>query len=191
MKKIPVGILGATGMVGQRLISLLEEHPWFEITVLAASVNSAGKLYKDAVSEKWRIDGSLPKKIENRRVKAVEEDRKEMVGEVHMVFCALDMDKEKIRVIENEYASRNVAVVSNNSAHRWTEDVPMIIPEVNPKHLELIDVQRKERKWKRGCIVVKPNCSIQSYVAVLTALQEFKPQRIHVISLQAISGAGK
>lgn len=191
MKKLRVGILGATGMVGQRFITLLSEHPWFEVVVVAASPASKGKKYLDAVDSRWKMDAPMPERVKDLIVKAVEEDTRDITGEVDFVFSALDLDKEKIREIENKFASLNVPVVSNNSAHRWTEDIPMIMPEVNSHHLKLIEVQRKNRGWQKGFIAVKPNCSIQSYVAILTALRHFKALKVSVVSLQAISGAGK
>jgi aspartate-semialdehyde dehydrogenase len=194
MKKInkyKVGILGATGMVGQRFISLLEKHPWFNVVVLAASPRSKGKLYKDAVKLRWKIDAPIPKRIANLKVKSVTDDIREIAKEVDFVFCALDLDKEAIKQLEEAYAGAGIPVVSNNSAHRWTEDVPMIMPEINPDHVKLIDTQRKKRGWKKGLIAVKPNCSIQSYVSILTALKDFEPLQVSVTSLQAISGAGK
>ncbi len=191
MKKIKVGVLGATGMVGQRFITLLAAHPWFDIVSLVASPSSAGKTYEEAVSGKWRIDQAIPESVKTINVQAVEDDLATIANTVELVFSALDMDKEKIKEIEIAYAAKDVVVVSNNSAHRWTADVPVIMPEVNPDHIVLIDSQRKKRGWKKGCIVVKPNCSIQSYVTILTALKTFQPQQVHVTSLQAISGAGK
>ena len=191
MKKLKVGILGATGMVGQRFITLLSDHPWFETVVVAASPVSRGKNYMDAVSNRWKMSQPIPKKVQNLRVFAVEEDMEKIANQVDFVFSALDLDKEKIREIENRYAWNEIPVVSNNSAHRWTEDIPMIIPEVNSGHIKLIDIQRKNHDWKRGFVAVKPNCSIQSYVAILTVLKRFKPLKVSVVSLQAISGAGK
>lgn len=189
--KLKVGILGATGMVGQRFITLLENHPWFQVTSIAASPQSAGKTYYEAVKEKWRLNADIPKSIKKLILKSVEEDFKKIAQEVDFVFCALDLDKERIKKIETQYADIDVPVISNNSAHRWTEDIPMIIPEVNPDHLKLIDIQRKKRGWKKGLVATKPNCSIQSYVMILTALKAFKPSQVHVTSLQSISGAGK
>lgn len=191
MKKIRVGILGATGMVGQRFVTLLAKHPWFEINVLAASPQSAGQTYEKAVQSRWLMDQFLPDSLKKIEIKAVIDDFSKISKEVDMVFSALDLDKEIICEIEEKYASAGVTVISNNSAHRWTEDVPMIIPEVNPDHLELINKQRKNRHWTTGLIAVKPNCSIQSYTIILTALKKFKPLKIMVSSLQAISGAGK
>jgi aspartate-semialdehyde dehydrogenase len=190
-KKISVGILGATGMVGQRFITLLDKHPWFDVVVVAASSNSAGKTYAAAVAGRWFHNQVIPEQIKHLVILDVEKDKNEIVTECQMVFSALNMDKEKIREVENNYAAAGIAVVSNNSAHRWTEDVPMIIPEVNPKHVKLIDIQRKNRGWNKGLIVVKPNCSIQSYVPALDALKEFKPRKVVVSTYQAISGAGK
>lgn len=184
-------VLGATGMVGQRFISLLDNHPWFRVTIVAASPRSAGKTYKEAISGRWSIQNPMPENIGELVVLAVEDDLEKIAQSVDVVFCALDMDKSDIRRIEEAYAQKGIAVISNNSAHRWTEDVPMIMPEINPDHASLLDVQRKNRGWTTGLIAVKPNCSIQSYVSVLTALAEFRPVDIHVTSLQAISGAGK
>lgn len=189
-KKIRVGILGATGFVGQRFVSLLEHHPWFEITVLAASMRSAGKKYGDCMKGKWYMNSPLPKKIANIVVSPVD-DIKFVSSQVDFVFSALNMDKEEIKKLEAAYADAEIPVVSNNSAHRWTSDVPMIIPEVNPGHVALIDFQRKKSGRVRGFIAVKPNCSIQSYVAILQALKKFKPYEVMVTSMQAISGAGK
>lgn len=190
-KKLRVGILGATGMVGQRFITLLETHPWFDVVCVAASSHSAGKSYEMAVRDKWKLREELPEKIAQLSVRSVEDDFEKIVKEVDFVFCALDMEKEKIKKLEMRYAAAGIPVVSNNSAHRWTEDVPMIIPEVNPQHVELIDIQKKKRGWKKGFIAVKPNCSIQSYVVILTALQKFQPVAAEIVNLQAISGAGK
>lgn len=189
--EIKVGILGATGMVGQQFVKLLANHPWFKVVCVAASPQSAGKSYEEAVFGRWKLESDIPDNIKKLIVRTVEEDVVNIVRDVDLVFCALDMEKDKIKRIEEEYASRGVAVISNNSAHRWTIDVPMIIPEVNPQHVELINIQRQNRGWKSGLIAVKPNCSIQSYVIILTTLKKFNPQKVQVISLQAISGAGK
>ena len=191
MNKIRVGILGATGMVGQRFVTLLANHPWFEIVALAASPNSAGKTYREAVGTRWSMENDIPKNVAEIVVRDVRADIDKISDAVAVVFCALDLDKDVIQQIEIAYADRGVAVVSNNSAHRWTEDVPMIIPEVNPEHTALIDIQRKKRGWDTGLIAVKPNCYIQSYVSILSALKEFRPKEVSVTSLQAISGAGK
>lgn len=194
-QKLKVGILGATGMVGQRFVTLLENHPWFEVAVLAASSQSAGKTYEEAVAGRWAINNLRSfddqNKVGNFKVKSVEKDLKEIVKEVDLVFSAIDADKEKIKEIEECYATAGAAVVSNNSAHRWTEDVPMIMPELNAHHLSLIDTQRKNRDWRKGLLVVKPNCSLQSYLPVVYALKEFGPNQVSVTTLQAISGAGK
>ena len=191
MKKLKVGILGATGMVGQRFIQLLESHPWFEIAVVAASLQSAGKRYENAVLGRWKMEIPIPERVKKLKVKSVEGDMKSIAQQVDFVFSCLDMDKEDIKRTEEAYASINVPVVSNNSAHRWTKDVPMIMPEINPDHLKLIGLQRKNRGWGKGFIAVKPNCSIQSFVSILTALRRFKPTKVQVVSMQAISGAGK
>ncbi len=189
--KIPVGILGATGMVGQRFITLLNNHPWFEVVCLAASPKSAGKKYKDAVLGRWMMKEPIPATVAGLVVQAVEADMDKIAGDVSLVFSALDMDKEKIQEVENNFAKKGIGVVSNNSAHRWTKDVPMIMPEINPDHLKLIKVQQKNRGWKKGFIVVKPNCSIQSYVPLITPLLKFQPKKVVVTTLQAVSGAGK
>lgn len=191
MKKIPVGILGATGMVGQRFLLLLQDHPWFEVVCLAASPKSAGKKYKDAVVGRWMMEEKIPQNIASLIVQAAEDDMDKIADEVSLVFSALDMEKDKIKEIENGFAKRGVVVVSNNSAHRWTPDVPMIMPEINPDHLKLIRVQQKNRGWGKGFIVVKPNCSIQSYVPLLTPLLKFQPKKVVVTTLQAVSGAGR
>ena len=189
--KLKVGILGATGMVGQRFVSLLDRKPWFQTVVLAASPRSAGKTYEQAVEGRWVMESNIPNSVRNIVVRDVEKDIDKISKEVALVFSALDMDKEKIKQIEEGYASKNVAVVSNNSAHRWTEDVPMLMPEVNPEHIKLIDLQRKNRGWKKGLIAVKPNCSIQSYVPIIRALEKYSPKKVLVTTLQSISGAGK
>ena len=190
MKKLKAGILGATGMVGQRFIALLENHTWFGVACVAASPNSAGKTYEEAVKGRWKMETGIPSSVKKLTAKRVEGDIDEICEEVDFVFSALDMDKQKIKEIEEGYASRGIPVVSNNSAHRWTGDVPMIIPEINPEHVKLIDIQRKNRKWK-GFIAVKPNCSIQSYIPIIKALEKYKPKKLLVTTLQAVSGAGK
>ncbi len=191
MKKLRVGVLGATGMVGQRFLQLLENHPWFEVACLAASPQSAGKKYGAAVRGRWLMDTPIPDAIKNMEVLAVERDMQAIASQVDFVFSALDMEKEEIQRVENAYAALEIPVVSNNSAHRWTEDVPMIIPEVNPEHAALIDVQRKRHGWKKGFIAVKPNCSIQCYVPPLHALKEFELESVVATTYQSISGAGK
>jgi len=191
MSKLKVGILGATGMVGQRFVSLLERHPWFETAVVAASPRSAGKTYAEAVKGRWVMETKIPENVKKLIVKEVEGDTSKIAKEVDLVFSALDMDKEKIKEIEENYAGRGIPVVSTNSAHRWTEDVPVMMPEINPEHVKLIDIQRKNRGWKKGLIAVKPNCSIQSYMPIIKALERYGPKKVEVTTAQAISGAGK
>lgn len=190
-KKIPVGILGATGMVGQRFINLLQNHPWFEVVIVAASEKSAGKTYARAVAGRWSSPGPIPKKIARMKVYGVEKDLDTIAAKASFVFCALDADKRFIKKIEQDYAAAGLGVVSNNSAHRWSADVPMVMPEINPQHLEMIKIQRQKRGWDKGFIVVKPNCSIQCYVPLVEAWKSFAPQKIIVSTYQAISGAGK
>lgn len=189
-KKLRVGILGATGMVGQRFIALLENHPWYEVVTLAASERSAGKTYEEAIGDRWKMDTPMPeavKKLIVHNVKEVEE----VASTVDFVFSAVDMTKEEIRAIEEAYAKTETPVVSNNSAHRWTPDVPMVIPEINPEHFGIIESQKKRLGTKRGFVAVKPNCSIQSYAPVLSAWMEFEPTEVVATTYQAISGAGK
>ncbi len=188
--KLKVGILGATGMVGQRFISLLENHPWFEVVTVAASQRSAGKTYKEAVGNRWKMDTPMPEAVKNLVVCNVNEMDK-IAAEVDFVFSAVDMSKDEIKAIEEAYAKTETPVVSNNSAHRWTPDVPMVVPELNPEHMKVIDFQRKRLGTKRGFIAVKPNCSIQSYAPVLTAWMEYEPYEVVASTYQAISGAGK
>ena len=188
--KLKVGILGGTGMVGQRFISLLENHPWFEVTTIAASPRSAGKTYEEAVGGRWKMQKPMPEAVKNIVVKNVN-DIEAVSSEVDFVFSAVDMTKEEIKKIEEDYAKTETPVVSNNSAHRWTPDVPMIVPEVNPEHLEVIESQKKRLGTKRGFICVKPNCSIQSYAPALTAWRKFEPTLVVATTYQAISGAGK
>ncbi|MBN1782405.1 aspartate-semialdehyde dehydrogenase [bacterium] len=189
--KIKTGILGATGTVGQKFISLLAGHPWFDVVCVAASSRSAGQPYGKAVEGRWAQGIPVPEGVARLNVCDAEADFKEICGQVNLVFSALSLDKNQIRDLEVKVASENVAVVSNNSAHRWTEDVPMMMPEVNPHHAALIDTQRKNRGWNKGLIAVKPNCSIQSYVPVLDALKSFGLEKVVVSTYQAISGAGK
>ena len=189
-KKLRVGILGATGMVGQRFISLLENHPWFEVVTVAASPRSAGKTYEEAVGGRWKMDTPMPEGVKNLIVKNVNEVE-EVASTVDFVFSAVDMTKDEIRAIEEEYAKTETPVVSNNSAHRWTPDVPMVVPEINPEHFDVIESQKKRLGTKRGFVAVKPNCSIQSYAPVLTAWKEFEPYEVVATTYQAISGAGK
>ncbi|MDO5292801.1 MAG: aspartate-semialdehyde dehydrogenase [bacterium] len=190
MSKLRVGILGGTGMVGQRFISLLENHPWFEVVAVAASPRSAGKTYEEAVGGRWKMQTPMPEAVKKIIVKNVNEVE-EVSKDVDFVFSAVDMTKDEIRNIEEAYAKAETPVVSNNSAHRWTPDVPMVVPELNPEHLEVIKYQRERLGTKNGFIVVKPNCSIQSYTPALTALKEFGVKRVVATTYQAISGAGK
>ena len=189
-KKLRVGILGATGMVGQRFITLLANHPWYEITALAASPRSAGKTYEEAVGGRWKMQTPMPECVKKMAVMNVNEIEK-VASEVDFVFSAVDMTKEEIRAIEDAYAKTETPVVSNNSAHRWTPDVPMVVPEINPEHFKVIEFQKKRLGTKRGFVAVKPNCSIQSYAPVLTAWKEFEPYEVVATTYQAISGAGK
>ena len=189
-EKLKVGILGATGMVGQRFISLLENHPWFEVTQVAASPRSAGKTYEEAVGGRWKMTTPMPEAVKKLIVKDVNEIR-DVAGSVDFVFSAVDMSKEEIKKIEEAYAKTETPVVSNNSAHRWTPDVPMVVPEINPQHMQVIDFQKKRLGTERGFVAVKPNCSIQSYAPVLTAWKEFEPYEVVATTYQAISGAGK
>ena len=190
MEKLKVGILGGTGMVGQRFISLLENHPWFEVTTIAASPRSAGKTYEEAVGDRWKMLTPMPESVKKIIVKDVTEVEK-VASEVDFCFSAVDMTKDEIRKIEEEYAKTETPVVSNNSAHRWTKDVPMVIPEINSDHIRLIEDQKKRLGTKRGFICVKPNCSIQSYTPALWAWSEFEPYEVVATTYQAISGAGK
>ncbi len=189
-RKFKVGVLGATGMVGQRFISLLENHPWYEVTTVAASPRSAGKTYEEAVGGRWKMTTPMPEAVKKLVVMDVNEVEKVSAG-VDFVFSAVDMSKEEIRAIEEAYAKTETPVVSNNSAHRWTPDVPMVVPEVNPEHFAVIDSQKKRLGTTRGFIAVKPNCSIQSYAPVLTAWKDFEPYEVVATTYQAISGAGK
>ena len=188
--KLKVGILGATGMVGQRFITLLENHPWFEVVTVAASPRSAGKTYEEAVGGRWKMDTPMPESVKKLVVLNVNEVEK-VASTVDFVFSAVDMTKDEIRAIEEEYAKTETPVVSNNSAHRWTPDVPMVVPEINPEHFEVIASQKERLGTKRGFIAVKPNCSIQSYTPCLAAWKEFGPKELVVTTYQAISGAGK
>lgn len=190
MGKLKAGVLGATGMVGQRFISILENHPWFEVTKVAASPRSAGKTYEEAVGDRWKMDTPMPEAVKKLVVANVNEVA-EVAKDVDFVFSAVDMTKDEIRAIEEEYAKTETPVVSNNSAHRWTPDVPMVVPEINPEHMHVIEFQKKRLGTERGFIAVKPNCSIQSYAPVLTAWKEFEPYEVVATTYQAISGAGK
>lgn len=190
-KTYKVGIIGATGMVGQRFITLLENHPWYEIEVLAASKRSAGKTYKEAVGKRWVMDREIPKDVENKVMFDAVEDIDEIVSKVDFVFCAVDMKKEDIIKLEEMYAKKECPVVSNNSAHRFTPDVPMVIPEVNPEHIEIINQQRKRLGVKKGFIAVKSNCSLQCYVPALHPLKDLGIKNVLVCTYQAVSGAGR
>lgn len=189
-RKFKVGILGASGMVGQRFITILHDHPWFDVVCLAASKRSAGKTYEEAVSGKWKMDEPIPENIKGLIVKEVN-DIEAVAREVDFVFSAVDMEKDEILKIEEAYAKAEIPVVSNNSAHRWTQDVPMVIPEINAEHFAIIEDQKKRLGTERGFIAVKPNCSIQGYVPALAAWKEFEPYQVVVSTYQAISGAGK
>lgn len=192
MNKRKVGVIGGTGMVGQRFVSLLADHPWFELTVIAASARSAGKTYEEAVGGRWAIDVPMPEKAKSIVVKDATADVQAIADEVDFVFSAVDMKKEEIKALEEEYARHECPVVSNNSAHRWTDDVPMVVPEINAQHLDVIPAQRKRLGTKRGFIAVKSNCSLQSYVPALHPLKdEFGLKEVLVCTYQAISGAGK
>ena len=189
-KKLSVGVLGATGMVGQRFIQILHNHPWFDIKVIAASPKSEGRTYEEAVTGRWLLDEAIPENVKNLKLHSVN-DVKGIAGEVDFVFSAVNLTKEEIKAIEEDYAKTETPVVSNNSAHRWTPDVPMIIPEINPEHAEIIHAQRKRLGTSKGFIAVKPNCSIQSYAPALFAWKEYEPYEAIVTTYQAISGAGK
>lgn len=193
MKKYNVGIIGATGMVGQRFMTILDNHPWFNVTVLAASPRSAGKRYEEAVGAKWCMDVDIPEKMKDIIVKNATDDIEEIASAVDFVFCAVDMKKDEIKALEEAYAKAECPVISNNSAHRHTPDVPMILPELNDSHAEIIPAQRKRLGTKRGFIAVKPNCSLQGYVPALFPLDKagFKVKDVLVCTYQAISGAGK
>ncbi len=190
MKKLKVGIIGATGMVGQRFVLLLENHPYFEISALIAGPRSAGQKYSAAVDGRWKMAVPCPESVKDMTV--ISSDEVERVGELcDFVFCAVNMPKADTLALEERYAKAEIPVVSNNSANRWTPDVPMVIPEINDGHLEVIEAQRKRLGTKRGFIAVKPNCSIQSYVGALTPLMKYGIKEIVATTYQAISGAGK
>lgn len=191
MKKYKVGIIGATGMVGQRFATILENHPWFEVVVLAASPRSAGKKYTEALGSKWVMDTPVPASMADMIVKDATADVEEIASMVDFVFCAVDMKKDEIKALEERYAKAECPVVSNNSAHRGTPDVPMIVPELNADHVKVIPAQRERLGTKRGFIAVKSNCSLQSYVPALFPLSKFGVKDVLVCTYQAISGAGK
>lgn len=190
MNKLRVGIVGATGMVGQRFITLLQNHPYFELTCLAASKRSAGKTYAEAISGRWKLALPCPDSVSSMTVYDAA-DIPAIAKQVDFVLCAVDMPKDEIRALEEAYAKAEIPVVSNNSANRHTPDVPMMIPEINSDHAEIITAQRKRLGTTKGFIAVKPNCSIQSYVPALTPLLDFEPTHVFVTTFQAISGAGK
>ena len=191
MEKYKVGVIGGTGMVGQRFVTLMENHPWFQLTVIAASARSAGKTYEEAIGPRWHMDTPMPEEAKGLVVMNAEADVAQIAAQVDFVFSAVDMKKEDIKALEEEYARHECPVVSNNSAHRWTPDVPMVVPEINPGHLKVLESQRKRLGAKRGFIAVKSNCSLQSYVPALTPLLGFGLEKVLVCTYQAISGAGK
>lgn len=190
MAKLRAGILGATGMVGQRFIQLLENHPWFEVAVVAASPRSAGKTYAEAVGDRWKMDTPMPEAVKNMIVMDVSKVE-EVASKVDFCFSAVEMTTDEIKAIEEAYAKAEIPVVSNNSAHRWTPDVPMVVPELNPEHIEVIKYQQQRLGTKKGFVACKPNCSIQSYAPAIHALREFEPTVVVATTYQAISGAGK
>ncbi len=191
MKNYNVGIIGATGMVGQRFITLLADHPWFNIKVLAASSRSAGKKYTEAVGSRWAMTVEIPEKVKDMVILDATADIEKIASQVDFVFCAVDMKKDEIKALEEAYAKAECPVVSNNSAHRHTKDVPMIVPEINPEHAEIIEAQRKRLGTKRGFVAVKSNCSLQSYVPALHPLMKYGIKDVLACTYQAISGAGK
>lgn len=191
MKQYNVAVIGATGMVGQRFISLLEHHPWFHVTTLAASAHSAGKTYEQAVSGRWMMNTPIPEAAKSIVVKDAVADAEEIAHSVDFAFCAVDMKKDEIRALEETYAKYECPVMSNNSAHRFTPDVPMMIPEINDDHAQIIEAQRKRLGTKRGFVAVKSNCSLQSYVPALHPLKEWGITKVLACTYQAISGAGK
>ncbi|WP_426448103.1 aspartate-semialdehyde dehydrogenase [Paenibacillus sp. S-38] len=188
--KLKVGIVGGTGMVGQRFMQLLDQHPWFQVTAIAASAGSAGKTYEESVQGRWKMDGPIPEGVKSIVVQDASKVE-EVASGVDFIFCAVDMKKAEIQALEEAYAKTGTPVISNNSAHRWTPDIPMVIPEVNPGHIEIIEAQRKRLGTSTGFIAVKPNCSIQSYVPALNALLDYQPKVVVASTYQAISGAGK
>ena len=191
MEKYKVGVIGGTGMVGQRFVSLLENHPWFQLTVIAASSRSAGKTYEEAIGSRWALENPMPEEAKKMVVMNAESDIEAIASQVDFVFSAVDMKKEEIQALEEAYAKHECPVVSNNSAHRWTPDVPMVVPEINPEHIKVIEAQRKRLGVERGFIAVKSNCSLQSYVPALHPLRGFGLNQVLVCTYQAISGAGK
>ena len=191
MKQYKVGVIGCTGMVGQRFITLLENHPWFQLTAVAASARSAGKTYEEAASPRWAMDAPIPEEAKSLVILDAEADATKLAEQVDFCFCAVDMKKEEIRALEEKYAKLECPIVSNNSANRWTDDVPMVVPEINAEHIRIIDAQRRRLGTKRGFVAVKSNCSLQSYVPALHPLLKYGLERALVCTYQAISGAGK
>ena len=191
MKQYKVGVIGCTGMVGQRFITLLENHPWFQLTAVAASARSAGKTYEEAASSRWAMDAPIPEDAKGLVILDAEADAAKLAEQVDFCFCAVDMKKEEIRALEEKYAKLECPIVSNNSANRWTDDVPMVVPEINAEHIRIIDAQRRRLGTKRGFVAVKSNCSLQSYVPALHPLLKYGLERALVCTYQAISGAGK
>ena len=191
MKQYKVGVIGCTGMVGQRFITLLENHPWFQLTAVAASARSAGKTYEEAASPRWAMDAPIPEDAKGLVILDAEADAAKLAEQVDFCFCAVDMKKEEIRALEEKYAKLECPIVSNNSANRWTDDVPMVVPEINAEHIRIIDAQRRRLGTKRGFVAVKSNCSLQSYVPALHPLLKYGLERALVCTYQAISGAGK
>lgn len=189
-EKLKVGVIGATGMVGQRFIMLLADHPWFNVVAVAASAHSAGKTYAEAVNGRWKMEGAVPEKIKDMIIQDASKVA-EISAQVDFIFSAISLDKAATRALEEEYAKAETPVVSNNSAHRWTPDVPMVVPEINPEHTDVIKYQRERLGTKHGFIAVKPNCSIQSYTPALSAWRQFEPYEVIASTYQAISGAGK
>lgn len=190
-RKLKVGVIGATGMVGQRYVTLLANHPWFEVTTVAASKHSAGQKYGESVKNRWKMgDTPIPEKVKDLTILDAE-DVDKVASQVDFIFSAINLDKADTRNLEDEYAKHEVPVVSNNSAHRWTPDVPMVVPEINPDHIDIIKYQRERLGTKKGFVSVKPNCSIQSYTPAIAAWQKFEPTQVLACTYQAISGAGK
>ena len=191
MKQYKAGVIGCTGMVGQRFVTLLENHPWFQLTAVAASARSAGKTYEEAAAPRWAMDAPMPEEAKGLVILDAEADAEKLASLVDFCFCAVDMKKEDIRALEEKYARLECPIVSNNSAHRWTDDVPMVVPELNAEHIEVIEAQRKRLATRRGFIAVKSNCSLQSYVPALHPLLKYGVEKALVCTYQAISGAGK
>ena len=191
MKQYRVGVIGCTGMVGQRFVTLLENHPWFRLTAVAASARSAGKTYEEAAASRWAMTAPMPEEARGLMVLDAEAGAEKLASQVDFCFCAVDMKKEDIRALEEKYARLECPIVSNNSAHRWTDDVPMVVPELNAEHIEVIEAQRKRLGTRRGFIAVKSNCSLQSYVPALHPLLKYGVEKALVCTYQAISGAGK